>query len=147
MPSAVPFTHPDVPPFPPPSTFSLLPDIYILLARLHLLHQTSQSQTNGHSQQSTQPHPQINPAILNGAPLLDPKDLPGQIYPLKQKLAKARAAVEELPDVDRTVEEQEDEIRRLESRVRGLKTRLASLGEIAREKGDVEMREAGEQGG
>jgi hypothetical protein len=153
MPS--PQTHPDVPPLPPPSTFSILPDIYILLARLNLLHQ---SQLNGHSQpsqtqaSSTQHLPsqtqssattgsQIPPSILNGATLLELKDLPGQIYPLKQKLARARAAVEELPDVERTVEEQEVEIQRLEAMVKALRTRLGGLGEIAREKPDAEMME------
>ncbi|KIW69110.1 hypothetical protein PV04_05005 [Phialophora macrospora] len=153
MPS--PPTHPDVPPLPSPSTFSILPDIYILLARLNLLHQT---QLNGHSQpsqtqaSSTQHLPsqaqstaatgsQIPPSILNGANLLDLKDLPGQIYPLKQKLARARAAVEELPDVDRTVEDQEVEIQRLDAMVKALRMRLGGLGEIAREKPDVEMTE------
>jgi hypothetical protein len=67
--------------------------------------------------------------------------LPGQIYPLKQKLARARAAVEELPDVERTVEEQEVEIQRLEAMVKALRTRLGGLGEIAREKPDAEMME------
>ncbi|EXJ60127.1 hypothetical protein A1O7_04279 [Cladophialophora yegresii CBS 114405] len=158
MPS--PQTHRDVPPLPPPSTFSILPDIYILLARLNLLHQP---QLNGHSQSqsqssqtqtsSTQHLPsqthsaatvtgsQIPASILNGASLLELKDLPGQIYPLRQKLARARAAVEELPDVERTVEEQEAEIRKLEAMVRALKTRLGALGAIAREKADVEMTE------
>ncbi|OCT53083.1 hypothetical protein CLCR_10940 [Cladophialophora carrionii] len=149
-----PHTHPDVPPLPSPSTFSVLPDIYILLARLNLLHQP---QLNGHSQSSQTQGPstqhlpsqthaaatgsQIPASILNGASLLDLKDLPGQIYPLKQKLARARAAVEELPDVERTVEEQEAEIRKLAATATALKTRLAGLGAIAREKADVEMTE------
>ncbi|OAP65488.1 hypothetical protein AYL99_01460 [Fonsecaea erecta] len=196
--------HPDIPPFPSPSTFSILPDIWLLLARLNILHhppqqlqqqqqqqqqqQTTQAQTNGHhqtpqqqqtqhpppssshghptsqtapsstpSQQSqtlpTQPHshshsqqsqsqpplpsagsatgPAATAPIFHGAPLLDLKDLPAQIYPLKQRLAKARAAVTGLPDVARTVEEQEAEIHRLERMVKGLRGRLGLLGEMA----------------
>ena len=143
MSSASTLSHPNVPPFPSPSTFSILPDIYILIARLNLLHQPpSQTPTNGHNQshqQSAQAQtPQIPAPILNGAPLIDTKDLPGQLYPVKQKLVKARAAVESLPDIERTVEEQEVEMRRLEGMVRALRGRLGMLGKIAR---------GGEEGG
>ncbi|KIW89476.1 uncharacterized protein Z519_09632 [Cladophialophora bantiana CBS 173.52] len=174
--------HPDIPPFPSPSTFSILPDIWLLIARLNILHQQqqqSQAQTNGHNgvhpypqqsqqqpssqqggQQPTsqpsqvlhqQPHqpPSAGPGpstvvsagpttapILNGAALLDPKDLPAQIYPLKQRLATAREAVSALPDVDRTVAEQDDEIRMLQGVVRGLKGRLVHLARIAAAQGN-----------
>ncbi len=133
--SATPPSHPDIPPFPAPPTFSLLPEIYILLARLSLLHQP-----NGHTANT-----QIPPTILT-TPLLETKDLPAQIYPLKQKLAKARAAVAVLPDLERTVEEQEGEIARLEGMVRGLKGRLGVLGGIARSKEDVVMGGVEEEG-
>ncbi|OQV01035.1 hypothetical protein CLAIMM_06452 [Cladophialophora immunda] len=184
--------HPDVPPFPSPATFSILPDIWLLLARLNILHQQlppqTPAQTNGHHQQppssassqqqqghppsqtlpsttasqqsQTLPPPPPPPAgnasapapapapapAFPGAPLLDLKDLPAQIYPLKQRLAKARAAVTALPDVDRTVAEQEAEICRLERVVSGLKGRLSLLGEIAAKVGgedvrDVEMKD------
>jgi hypothetical protein len=151
--------HPDVPPFPSPSTFSLLPDIYILIARLRLLHPpphpsqptnaiNANGNTNGAAPTTypSQPQPQpsnnqIPASILNNLPLLDPKDLPGQMYPFKQKLARARESVVGLPDVKRTVEEQEVEIRRLEGMVRALRRRLGELGGIARERerGDVVM--------
>jgi hypothetical protein len=37
---------------------------------------------------------------------------------MKRKLQKARAAAKELPDMERTVKEQEEEIRELEDRIR-----------------------------
>ena len=67
------------------------------------------------------------------------------MYPFKQKLAKARASVSALPDVDRTVKEQQVEIRRLEAMIRALRARLELLGEIARDRRDVEMGEADEE--
>lgn len=53
------------------------------------------------------------------------------MYPIKQKLVKARAAVSALPDLERTVDEQEVEIRQLLQEVALLKARLAKLGGIA----------------
>ncbi|OAL39717.1 hypothetical protein AYO20_01114 [Fonsecaea nubica] len=217
---ATPTAHPDIPPFPSPSTFAFLPDIWLLLVRLDLLNPErqhlrplteaqTQAQTNGHQQstanqtqqplsvslsisssqqgqQASQNPPSTTPSqqsqalpppplpgagaaataptttttttgaaattLFYGAPPLDLKDLPAQVYPLKQRLAKARAAVTALPDVDRTVAEQEDEIRRLERMIKGLKGRLLRLGEVAAEAGteqvrDVEMTDPGAQGG
>lgn len=48
---------------------------------------------------------------------------------MKIKIQKARAAVEGLPDVERTVEEQEDEILELEREVERLKGAVRRLGE------------------
>lgn len=143
-------THPDVPPFPPASTFSILPEIYLVIARLNILHpssataqQQSQSQTQTQSQSQPLPPPPPPPPPLQSqisatstashqtGPLLDAKDLPSQIYPPKQRLARARAAVSALPDVQRSVEEQEKEIRELEAQVRGLKARIGGLAKIA----------------
>lgn len=59
------------------------------------------------------------------------KELPAHVYPIKQKLGKARAAVAALPDLDRSVEQQDVEIRQLERQVALLKARLAKLGAIA----------------
>ncbi|KEF62675.1 uncharacterized protein A1O9_00648 [Exophiala aquamarina CBS 119918] len=189
-PSQIPTTHPDIPPFPSPSTFSILPDVYLLIARLNILQsqqapgsQQTQSQTQTQSQSQVQTHQpssssttvigasqsqprqttfsatsnltggthtqQLPPPPLpstqtatNTAPLtsrhiqttgpaIDAKELPAHIYPIKQKLVKARSAVSTLPDLDRTVDEQEAEIRLLLRDVALLKARLAKLGGIA----------------
>ncbi|KAK5061086.1 hypothetical protein LTR84_007628 [Exophiala bonariae] len=171
-PSQIP-SHPDIPPFPSPSTFSILPDIYLLIARLNILqnpgqpnsHQThtqapthTQSQSQFQSQQLlSTPTPALSQATPTGTlaggsntqaappstqstttrhiqtsgPPIDVKELPAHVYPIKQKLVKARAAVSALPDLDRSVEEQEIEIRQLEREVALLNGRLAKLGGIA----------------
>lgn len=201
-PSQIPTTHPDIPPFPSPSTFSILPDVYLLIARLNILQsqqapssQQTQAQTQTQTQSQSQPQTQTQSQPLSSStstgavgasqsqsqpgqttprtpsatsnltggastqqlppppvpstqttttsaalttrhiqtsgPTIDAKELPAHIYPIKQKLAKARAAVSTLPDLDRTVDEQEAEIRRLLRDVALLKARLAKLGGIA----------------
>ena len=53
------------------------------------------------------------------------------MWPIKQKINKAFAAIKSLPDVERSIGEQEEEMRMLEARIGGLKGRLGELGEIA----------------
>ena len=155
MPSATSPSHPDVPPFPSPSTFSSLPDIYLLIARLNILQQAttqtassqagsssqtqqqSQTQTSATQQQQQQQPPQH---LETGGPALEIKDLPSQVYGIKQRIAKAKAAVQVLPDVERSVEEQEREIRELQRTVGLLRGRLGKLAGIAAEGGDVVMK-------
>jgi predicted RNase H-like nuclease (RuvC/YqgF family) len=48
---------------------------------------------------------------------------------MKRKLQKARAAAKELPDMERTVKEQEEEIRELEERIRMQRGVLEGLRE------------------
>jgi hypothetical protein len=127
MPSATTTPHPiqtsetDIPAFPSPSTLSIVPEIYLLLARLNIVQQSQTSETQ----------PTIPTTLQVGDPI-QTKDLLAQIYPLRQKLTKARAAVSTLPDVDRSVDAQEKEIAELERDVGLLKKRLAKLGGIAR---------------
>lgn len=115
----------DLTPFPEPSTFAILPDIYLLLSRIALLQQQS---SNGASSSPLNEAQAPNP--LNLTPL-DVKDLTAAIYPIRQKIQKAKEAVTGMVDVDRSIEEQEAEIKALEARVQALKGRLALLGGIA----------------
>ena len=102
MPTFSPQTHPDVPPLLSPSLFSLLPDLYILLSRLS----TDQSIT--------------------------PKDLPALVYPVKENIARAKATLASLPDMERSVRQQEEEMEILQGRIEGLRGRLGELGGIAK---------------
>ncbi|ETN45374.1 uncharacterized protein HMPREF1541_09205 [Cyphellophora europaea CBS 101466] len=129
MPSATgQTTNPDLPPFPDQSTLSLLPDVYLLLSRIALL---QQQQSNGAATSPTN-GAQATPNPLNLTPL-DIKELTAAIYPLKQKIQKARETITGMIDVERSVGEQQAEIRSLEAKVHALKDRLALLGDIARE--------------
>jgi hypothetical protein len=115
-------THPDVPPFPPPQTFDILPEIYALVARL-------QPPSNNPT----------DPSASQPADSLAPKDLPAAAVPIKLKIQKARAAVQALPDVGRTVEEQEREIRALEMRNESLRLRVKQLAKLARQAREADI--------
>ena len=68
----------------------------------------------------------LDPADKNA---LQPKDLPAAVLEIKHKLQRARAAVEGLPDIERTIADQEAEIRDLEHRIRRQRDTLRGLGE------------------
>lgn len=55
---------------------------------------------------------------------------------MKIRIQKAKAALEELPDIDRTVEEQEREIEELEARIGRLNRVIGRIGEFGRRCGD-----------
>jgi hypothetical protein len=123
-------THPDVPPFPAPQTFDILPEIYALVARLQL-----------------PSNPTTDPSASQPADSLAPKDLPAAAVPIKLKIQKARAAVQSLPDVGRTVEEQEREIRALESRNESLRARVRELAALARQAREADTTSSIERAG
>ena len=137
-PPSGPATHPDIPPFPPPQTFDILPDIYALISRLQPLQA---------SQPTNDSQPAIEPLAL--------KDLPAAAVPIKQKIQRARVAVQSLPDVDRKVEQQEAEIKMLKTRIAMLQSRVDHLGDRAaeglerlkRENEDTVMQGVEENGG
>jgi hypothetical protein len=112
-------------PFPDPSTFAILPDVYLLLSRVALLQQQS---TNGAAASLSGEAQHSNP--LNLTPL-EVKDLTAAIYPLRQKVQKAKEAVTGLVGVEHSIQEQEAEIRALEARIQALKQRVTLLGDIA----------------
>jgi hypothetical protein len=107
---------PEVPPFPSPQTFDILPEIYALVSRLQLSTSTT-----------------TDPTISQPIDSLSSKDLPAAAVPIKLKIQKARATVQSLPDVGRTVEEQESEIKALEKRNESLRKRVQELAGLARQ--------------
>jgi prefoldin subunit 5 len=62
---------------------------------------------------------------------------------LKVRIAKARSSIAELPDISRSVEEQEEEIAELERRIEGSRSVLVALGGLEwdgkEEDGDAKM--------
>ncbi|KAL3453430.1 RNA polymerase II transcription mediator complex subunit 9-domain-containing protein [Aspergillus insuetus] len=67
----------------------------------------------------------------NLSPPLDIKNLPKEVSSIKIRIQKAQAVVENLPDVDRTVTEQEMEIQELEDRIMRLKSVISDFGRRA----------------
>lgn len=70
------------------------------------------------------------------------KDLQTNLLPLRLQIKRMRAAIADLPDGERSVEEQKVEIRALEERVRGLRGVVAGLGG----RGDIGKGGVGEEG-
>ncbi|PLB53105.1 hypothetical protein P170DRAFT_472981 [Aspergillus steynii IBT 23096] len=64
-------------------------------------------------------------------PPLDIKNLPTEVSSIKIHVQKAQAVVEGLPDVDRSVADQEAEIEELEDRIARLKSVIADFGKRA----------------
>lgn len=63
---------------------------------------------------------------------LAPKDLPDEVLKaIKSKIRAAVRTVEALPDVDRSIAEQQDEIEMLEDRVKRQREMLRGLGGLA----------------
>ncbi|EED20226.1 conserved hypothetical protein [Talaromyces stipitatus ATCC 10500] len=97
----------------------------------------SQSQTQPKQPQSQQQKPQPSQEVTNTAtpssslPPLEAKDLFTAASAIRIRIQKARAVVDNLPDVDRTTEEQEDEIEELQERIAALKGVIADFGRRA----------------
>jgi hypothetical protein len=121
---------PEIPPFPSPQTFDIVPEIYALVSRLQLPTSTTTDST------TSQP---IDSLSL--------KDLPAAAVPIKLKIQKARSAVQSLPDVGRTVEEQEREIKALEKRNESLRKRVQELAGLARQaRGEIVVHKEADTG-
>lgn len=90
-------------------TVDTLPVLSAVLSRLQNL---STSTTSA----ASPPTPSPSQAASGTGPLTI-KDIPVATDQLKHKLQKARAQVKELPDIERSTAEQEEEIRELEERV------------------------------
>lgn len=67
----------------------------------------------------------------NAPPPLDIKDLPTEASSIKIRIQKAQAAVEGLPDVQRSVAEQNQEIEELEDRIAKLQSIISDFGRRA----------------
>ena len=119
--SPPPFTVSDIeiPPFPSPQIFDILPEIYALISRVQLL------------RQDLDPHSISTPSAIESP--LEIKDLPQAAIPIKLKIQKAKATVQALPDIERTTVEQENEIKMLQQTIKGLRMRMAELGRRAGE--------------
>ncbi|KAI9834210.1 MAG: hypothetical protein M1819_003048 [Sarea resinae] len=101
------------PPLPPPQTFDILPPVHALLSRLLKASSSAPPPTYTDPQQAG----------------LEAQHLPTEAAAIKIRIQKARAAIESLPDMDRTVVEQEAEIRELEEKAKRQREVLAGLRE------------------
>jgi hypothetical protein len=109
---------PATPGLPPPSTFDFIPDLLKILNRL--IPAATQSTASGTSQAPAEDSLEI-------------QQVAAATTEVKLKLQRARTAVMALPDIDRTCEDQRDEIEYREARIEKLKASLQQLGQPARD--------------
>ena len=109
-----------------PDSIDTLPVLSAILSRLQT-HSPTAATTSG----SPLGPPEASPSQLaGGTSPLSIKDIPAATDDLKHKLQKARAQVKELPDIDRTLAEQEEEIKELEEKIRRQREVLEGLKEV-----------------
>ncbi|KAF2731727.1 hypothetical protein EJ04DRAFT_566627 [Polyplosphaeria fusca] len=108
--------QPAEPQLPSPSTFDVLPDLHRLLNRL--MNTAAQP-----------PAPTPTPGKPSDDGPLEIQQLATAATELKLKIQKARRAVMALPDIDRSCEDQQEEIEYLEARIARQKAALQSLAQ------------------
>ncbi|EON65125.1 hypothetical protein W97_04362 [Coniosporium apollinis CBS 100218] len=108
-PTQLSFSSP--PSLPPPSTFDFLPLVHQLLSRLPPA-VASASLTPSGSSNGSSSYP--------GQPPIEIHQLGAEAGAIKSRIQRARNAVKALPDIQRTLREQEAEIAYLEDRIRQL---------------------------
>nr|POE48838.1 hypothetical protein CFP56_38935 [Quercus suber] len=112
------------PALPPPQTFDILPPLHELLARIdHVSVQNDLASNNENDDSHGIRYLELQP--------LDPKDLPAEILPLKSKIRKALRELENLPDMDRSIEDQQEEIAELIQRQAMQEAMIKSLSAAA----------------
>lgn len=109
---------PSQPTLPPPQLFHILPALHEILARIDHASAAPGILTDSDNDLGT--------AYTSLQPL-DPKDLSGAIAPLKSQIRKGLRELEKLPDMDRSVLEQEEEIAELETKIYEQRTVLSGL--------------------
>ncbi|KAM5351826.1 hypothetical protein ACJ41O_004549 [Fusarium nematophilum] len=113
-----------LPPSFSPDTLDALSELSLVLARVRAGIQSSAGIT-------TEPAPGTTGHNAPGGPTLSFKDVPGATDGLKHKLQRARSQVRELPDMNRSIEEQAEEIRDLEARIETQRALLQRLRDEA----------------
>ncbi|PTU17458.1 hypothetical protein P175DRAFT_0486971 [Aspergillus ochraceoroseus IBT 24754] len=141
--------------FPPPQTFDIIPPLHGLILRLLSTPTNAAGVANGTTTgddgSGVAPPSSGAPAVpssgsgaasaaaaaeiaalgSNLPPPLDIKNLPTEVSSIKIRIQKAHAVVENLPDIHRTVAEQESEIHELEDRIGRLKAVISDFGKRA----------------
>lgn len=113
---------------PPPQSFDILPALHELLARID---HTSSDASAITDQVEESGSAGIGALYTDLAPL-EPKDLPVEVLQIKSKIRNALKELQKLPDMDRSIEEQQLEIEELEDRIARQKAMIRKLGEVAK---------------
>lgn len=109
-------------------TFDVLPALHEMLSRID------------HQAPADVAHTNIagSPAVDNNAvsyadlPPLEPRDLPNEVLSIKAKIRRTLRELEKLPDMNRTIEQQEQEILDMERRIEQKQALISKLAQAAR---------------
>ena len=118
---------------PPSQTFDILPALHELLARID--HGAANGVTDpvvGLQDEASSDSEADLGALYTELQPLEPKDLPTEVLQIKTKIRRAVKELQKLPDMDRSVEEQNEEIEELEERVRRQREMIRKLGDLAK---------------
>ncbi|KAI9743334.1 MAG: hypothetical protein M1818_003180 [Claussenomyces sp. TS43310] len=115
-----------------PSTLDTLPILTSILSRL----QTGLNNPANALLSSSPQNGQSQPSSIDKSPFstaaLTTKDIPTATDDLKHGIRKAKSQIAQLPDMDRSIAEQEEEIREIEARIAEQKMVLQRLGELGK---------------
>jgi hypothetical protein len=120
------------PSLPPPQTFEILPPLHELLARVDA-HQNQLPAIDHTGDLLTLENApgDLGSAYAELEPL-NPKDLPTAALEIKSRIRNALREIGMLPDIDRSIEQQEQDIGDLEKKIEKQKAVLQQLAEVAR---------------
>jgi hypothetical protein len=117
---------------PPPHVFEILPPLHELLARVDahqkqglLPEQTLVEELGDDAHGFGAAYAEVQP--------LNPKDFPEAALEIKGRIRNALRELEKLPDMDRSIEQQEQEIAELHAKMEKQNAMLRSLAQIARD--------------
>lgn len=133
--NSLPPTYPDL------AHFDFLPDLYLLISRLTELQSRPTNGTDGLNDGtngleptlSRDSHNSLRPVSSSGQQPFETRELPAHVYHLKKKIEQAKAVVKGLPDINRSLEDQQQEIASLKSNISGIRGRLKELSGIVRQ--------------
>lgn len=114
---------------PQPQTFDILPALHELLARID--HTATEAGTITDHADTSESSGDIGALYTDLAPL-EPKDLPTEVLQIKAKIRNALKELQKLPDMERSIEEQQVEVEELEDRIARQRAMIRKLGEVAK---------------
>lgn len=115
-------TQTQQPSLPRAELFDVLPAMHEILARANKQQADTTAGDAGEADEQ----------LYGDMAALETRDLPTEVLTVKAKIRRAQKELEKLPDMSRSIEEQEDEIRELEKRIQGKRNALKQLGEATK---------------
>ena len=119
---------------PSPDLFDILPALHEILARIDRAPSADVADASHSNNSGTNSPGGIDANYQDQLPL-DPKELPTEVLAIKSKIRRALRELEKLPDMDLTIEQQEEDIAELEARIAKQKAMMAKLGDMASKMG------------